>query len=75
MAAFRLPEIYQIPNDDTPSALNIPATLDHEQTSREKTALVNASHDHPSNGGQTNLETLAAGKRRMLGTHMRAHSL
>ena len=72
---FRLPKTYQIPNDDTLRALNIHAILDHEQSSREKTAIVNASHDHPSNGRQINLETLAAGERRMPGTHMRAHSL
>ena len=75
MVEFRLPEMYQTPNDDTRSALNAGSTLDHEASSRENTAIVAPSHEHPSNGRQINLETLAAGERRMPGTHMRAHSL
>ena len=64
----------QLPKYQTPN-VNAAATLNQEQSSKENTASINASHEHPSNGRQTNLETLAAGKRRMPGTHMRAHSL
>ena len=63
----------QTPNDDTPSPLNAAAIFDQEESSRENTAFVDASHEHCSNG--RHFEDLAAGKRRMPGTHMRAHSL
>ena len=71
----RLSKRYQKPNDDTPSPLNAAVTLGEEKSSRENIALINASHEHPSNSRQPYFEDLAAGKRRMPGTRMRAHSL
>ena len=72
----QLPKLYHLtPNDNTPGPLNAAVTLGEEKSSRENIALIDASHEHPSNSRQPYFEDLAAGKRRMLRTRMRAHSL